>query len=68
MITGLIPIIILLSFEGILRVANYGDNLDLFIQNPTEGYEKYMMVNPKVGKKYFQKFEYSSSSKRYFFN
>jgi tetratricopeptide (TPR) repeat protein len=60
LITAFVPFIILLSFEGILRVVNYGDNLDLFIQNPTEGYENYMIVNPIVGKKYFQKFEYSN--------
>ncbi len=55
----LIPFIILIVLEGILRLANYGDDLHLFIQNPEKGYEKFMMVNPKIGKKYFQKFEYS---------
>jgi tetratricopeptide (TPR) repeat protein len=60
LITVIIPILILLVFEGILRITGYGDNLNLFIQNPIEGYEKYMMVNPEVGKKYFQKFEYTA--------
>lgn len=55
-----IPFIILFSVEGILRVANYGDNLDLFVQNETKGYEKFMMVNPVIGKKYFQKFEHTA--------
>ncbi|HRX11038.1 MAG TPA: hypothetical protein P5210_05285 [Draconibacterium sp.] len=59
-ITGLIPFLILLAFEGLLRLSGYGDNLDLFIRNSTEGYEKYMIVNPRVGKKYFQKFEYTA--------
>ena len=59
-ITGLIPFVILLVFEGVLRLSGYGDNLDLFIRNSTEGYEKYMIVNPQVGKKYFQKFEYTA--------
>ena len=54
-----IPIFILLAFEGVLRIAGYGDNLNLFVENPIQGYEKYMMVNTKVGKKYFHKFEYS---------
>lgn len=54
-----IPILILLTFEGVLRIAGYGDNLNLIVENPIQGYEKYMMVNTKVGKKYFQKFEYS---------
>ena len=60
LITGLIPILILLIFEGFLRITGTGDNLDLFIQNPAKGYEKYMIVNPVVGKKYFQKFEYTA--------
>ncbi len=60
LITGLIPFVILLAIEGSLRLAGYGDNLDLFIRNPVEGYEKYMAVNPLVGKKYFQKFEYTA--------
>ena len=59
-ITVLIPFLILLVFEGILRLAGVGDDLSLFIQNPVKGYEKYLMVNPEVGKKYFQKFEYTA--------
>ena len=59
-ITAVIPILILLAFEGIMRIAGYGDNLNLFVQNPVKGYENYMMVNPVVGKKYFQKFEYTA--------
>ncbi len=43
-----------------MRITGYGDNLSLFIKNPVEGYEKYMMVNPEIGKKYFQKLEYTS--------
>ena len=56
----LIPVVILVIFEGILRLADYGDDLHLFIKNPEKGYEKFMMVNPKIGKKYFQKFEYTT--------
>ncbi len=59
-ITVLIPFVILLLLEGILRLAGTGDNLSLFVQNPVKGYEKYMVVNPVVGKKYFQKFEYTA--------
>ena len=60
LITVLIPILILFVFEAVLRISGYGDNLNLFIKNPAEGYEKYMIVNPEVGKKYFQKFEYTA--------
>ncbi len=59
-ISILLPVIILLFLEAVLRIAGYGDNLNLFVRNPEKGYEKYLMVNPVVGKKYFQKFEYTS--------
>lgn len=59
-ITILIPFLILFAFEGVLRLLNYGDNLDLFVRNETPGYEDYMMVNPEIGKKYFQKVEHTS--------
>lgn len=60
LITIFIPVIILMAFEGVLRITGYGDNLHLFVQNPVKGYEKYMIVNPVIGKKYFQKFEYTA--------
>ena len=60
LITLVIPVFILIVFEAILRISGYGANLCLFIKNPVEGYEQYMMVNPEVGKKYFQKFEYTA--------
>ena len=59
-ITLSVPLIILMLLEGGLRLVSYGDNLNLFINNPAEGYENYLMLNPKVGKKYFQKLEYTS--------
>ncbi len=55
-----LPILFLLLLEGILRLVSYGDNLDLFMENPREGYKEYMIVNPAVGKKYFQKLEYTA--------
>jgi tetratricopeptide (TPR) repeat protein len=54
------PIILLLLLEGVLRLVSYGDSLRLFIPNPKEGYGDYMILNPNVGKKYFQKFEYDA--------
>jgi tetratricopeptide (TPR) repeat protein len=56
----MLPVLIILLLEGLLRLTGYGDNLRLFIQMPEQGYEKYMMVNPEIGKKYFQKLEYTS--------
>lgn len=67
MITIVLPLLILLAFEGILRVAGYGDNLNLFIQNPVKGYEKFMMVNPEIGKKYFKKLEYTAPANDIFY-
>ncbi len=58
----LFPLLLLLVFEGGLRLFSYGDNLNLFISNPREGYEQYMIVNPMVGKKYFQEFEYDMAA------
>ncbi len=55
-----LPVLILLLLEGFLRLISYGDNLDLFITNPKDGYEHYLIVNPTVGKKYFQELEYDS--------
>lgn len=54
------PLIILLLLEGGLRLISYGDNLKLFITNPIEGYEEFLIVNPGAGKKYFQKLEYTA--------
>ena len=56
----LIPGVILLFIEILLRVAGAGDNLKLFVVNNNPGYENYMMVNPQVGRKYFSKLEYTA--------
>jgi tetratricopeptide (TPR) repeat protein len=58
-ISFLVPFLILFILEIILRLAGYGDNFSLFIQNPDKDYKAYEIVNPEVGKKYFQKFEYT---------
>jgi tetratricopeptide (TPR) repeat protein len=55
----LIPLMFILVFELILRLAAYGDDFSLFIPHSREGYEDYMMVNPEIGKKYFQELEYT---------
>lgn len=60
LITLSLPLLLLVLVELILRLAGVGENVDLFVENPAEGFEQYMMVNPVVGKKYFQKFEYTS--------
>lgn len=62
-ISILIPFVFLILLEVILRVTGYGDNHSLFITHPDEGFENYYVVNPKVGKKYFQKMEYTPPAK-----
>ena len=49
----LIPIILLLVFELLLRLFNYGGNLDLFITGPEEQISHYWMGNPNLGERYF---------------
>jgi len=60
MITLSLPLVILLLLEGILRIFSYGSDTGLFIPNPREGYEQYMILNPEVGRKYFRKLEYDT--------
>ena len=56
----LLPFIILIFLEIILRIVNYGDNLKLFIDFPGKEMQEYKIVNREIGKKYFQKLEYSN--------
>ena len=51
-ITLSLPFLILILLEIGLRIFNYGDNLDLFIDGP-EGYAQFMRVNPNVARRYF---------------
>src|SRR3972149_4285294 len=51
----------LLIVEVVLRLINYGDDLNLFITHPVKEYEEYKVVNPKISKKYFDKFQHSGS-------
>jgi tetratricopeptide (TPR) repeat protein/lysophospholipase L1-like esterase len=62
----LFPLIILLVIELILRITGYGDNLNLFVNHPDKEYKEYKIVNPEIGKKYFQRFEYSNPPKDIF--
>lgn len=62
-ISFLLPFVFLILLEIILRVTGYGDNHSLFITHPDEGFENYYVVNPAIGKKYFQKMEYSAPAK-----
>jgi tetratricopeptide (TPR) repeat protein len=62
----LIPFILVLILELLLRAFSYGDNLNLFVNHPEKEFKAYRIVNPEIGKKYFQKFEYSKPPKDIF--
>jgi tetratricopeptide (TPR) repeat protein len=47
----LIPLLILVFAELCLRVFNYGDNLNLFIEAPNDA--RFWMMNPDASKRYF---------------
>ncbi|MBN1894667.1 tetratricopeptide repeat protein [bacterium] len=51
-LTVLIPVIFLLLIEIVLRLAHYGGDQRLFVSAPRE-VSKYMMLNNKVGSRYF---------------
>jgi tetratricopeptide (TPR) repeat protein len=53
------PFIILFFAEVLLRIINYGDNLALFVNYPYKEFNEYKIVNPEIGKKYFQRLEYT---------
>ncbi len=48
----LLPFLLLLLFEALLDLFNYGGNTDLFIQAPAE-VSQYRMINRNVGRRYF---------------
>jgi tetratricopeptide (TPR) repeat protein len=58
-VLAIVSILILLIVESVLRMINYGDNLNLFIDHPVEEYKQYKVVNPEISKKYFNKFQHS---------
>ncbi len=49
------PFLLLFIVELFLRITNYGDDYNLFIDFPEEDYIDYKFINPDIGKKYFQK-------------
>jgi tetratricopeptide (TPR) repeat protein len=54
-----IPLFIFFLLEMVLRIINYGDNYNLFLDFPEEDFREYRFINPVIGKKYFQKLEYN---------
>lgn len=52
-IIWLFPILFFVVFELVLRIVNYGGNLDLFITGPEKQISQYWMGNPNLGERYF---------------
>ncbi|MFY9151966.1 MAG: hypothetical protein WAO52_08130 [Prolixibacteraceae bacterium] len=61
-----LPFVLLVLLEIVLRISGYGDNHSLFIQHPDREFQKYLVVNPEIGKKYFSNMPYSEPAKDLF--
>ncbi|MBN1414247.1 MAG: hypothetical protein JW973_04030 [Bacteroidales bacterium] len=55
-----IPVLLLILLEFFLRVIDYGCNYSLFLDFPDKSLSEYRYINPKIGKKYFQKLDYTT--------
>ena len=53
------PFLILFLIEMFLRIVHYGDDYSLFIDFPGKEVQKHRIINPVMGRKYFQKLEYT---------
>jgi hypothetical protein len=54
------PLILLILIELFLRLFSVGENVHLFINHPNKNYKDYYVVNPLIGKKYFNRFDATS--------
>jgi tetratricopeptide (TPR) repeat protein len=66
LLIALIPVLLFVILELILRLFHYGDNYSLFMDHPDEQYKEYRIVNPQVGAKYFQRLEYTEPARDIF--
>jgi tetratricopeptide (TPR) repeat protein/lysophospholipase L1-like esterase len=66
LLIALIPVLLFVMLEFVLRLFHYGDNYSLFIDHPDDMYREYRIVNPKVGAKYFQQLEYTEPARDIF--
>jgi tetratricopeptide (TPR) repeat protein len=55
----LVPLLILSFIELALRIAHYGNNLDLFIESPQNS--DYLIFNPDASKRYFTDQEFATT-------
>ncbi len=62
LIAILLPFFFFALVEVALRLFSYGTDMHLFVDHSHEKYKDYYMVNPHVGKKYFNRFEATSTT------
>lgn len=65
-ISVLLPFLFLIFLEIILRISGSGNDHSLFMNHPDKDFESYQVVNPEIGRKYFQNMEYSAPAKDIF--
>jgi tetratricopeptide (TPR) repeat protein len=65
-VTLSVPVVVLVLLELVLRVANYGPNLDLFVQEDSEG-EASLVMNPDLKARYFSRTQFTPSTSLDFF-
>ena len=49
----MIPIIVLISLELVLRIVDYGDEYPLFVESLDQEQKIYYNINPDIAKRYF---------------
>lgn len=59
----LLPVLILVLLELLLRIFSYGDDLRLFVQSSNQNY---LTCNHMVSKRYFSKFDYTTPINDFF--
>ncbi|HPR32657.1 MAG TPA: hypothetical protein PLK12_11190 [Prolixibacteraceae bacterium] len=66
LIVWIVPLLFIALFEIFLRLVGYGEDFRLFVDAPHEELGDYKICNPQIGRKYFQKLDYTSSMRDVF--
>lgn len=65
-VTLLVPVLLLITVELLLRLASYGPNLDLFVKEESEG-RTFFVMNPELKARYFSRTQFTPSTSLDFF-
>lgn len=55
-------VFLVLLLEGALRLFSYGNNMHLVVSHSEKNYKNFLMINPHVGEKYFNRLEATSTA------